>query len=136
MRLNVTSSYSADAYRRFSVTPIMDCPSISCGSDEMESVQLWEGGPYWATRNLGSEKPEDFGMYFPFGSTKGYYLENGRYTDRKTEFDYKFSQSSEDRGTDWIEQGILEQVNENDVHVSPIHDAARTILGEEWSIPL
>ena len=22
-------------------------------------VQLWEGGPYWATTNIGAEKPED-----------------------------------------------------------------------------
>ena len=27
-------------------------------------VQLWEGGPYWATTNIGADKPEDYGLYF------------------------------------------------------------------------
>ena len=29
-----------------------------------DKVQLWEGGPYWATTNIGAEKPEDYGYYF------------------------------------------------------------------------
>ena len=35
-------------------------------------VQLWEGGPYWADRNIGAKKPEDSGLYFWWGDTKGY----------------------------------------------------------------
>ena len=35
-------------------------------------VQLWEGGPYWATANIGAEKPEDYGYYFWWGDTVGY----------------------------------------------------------------
>ena len=35
-------------------------------------VQLWEGGPYWATTNIGAEKPEDYGYYFWWGDTVGY----------------------------------------------------------------
>ncbi len=29
-----------------------------------EKVQLWEDGPYWATTNIGAEKPEEYGYYF------------------------------------------------------------------------
>ena len=29
-----------------------------------EGVQLWEGGLYWATTNIGADKPEDCGLYF------------------------------------------------------------------------
>ena len=25
-------------------------------------VQLWKNGPYWATINIGAEKPEDYGL--------------------------------------------------------------------------
>ena len=35
-------------------------------------VQLWKNGPYWATTNVGAEKPEDFGYYFWWGDTVGY----------------------------------------------------------------
>ena len=37
-----------------------------------EGVQLWEGGPYWATTNIGADKPEDAGLYFWWGDTVGY----------------------------------------------------------------
>ena len=37
-----------------------------------EKVQLWEGGPYWATTNIGAERPEDYGYYFWWGDTMGY----------------------------------------------------------------
>lgn len=35
-------------------------------------VQLWEGGPYWATCNVGAKKPEECGYYFSWGDTVGY----------------------------------------------------------------
>ena len=37
-----------------------------------EKVQLWEGGPYWATMNIGAEEPYEFGYYFWWGDTVGY----------------------------------------------------------------
>ena len=40
------------------------------------AVQLWEGGPYWATTNIGAEEPEDYGYYFWCGDTVGYKWEN------------------------------------------------------------
>ena len=32
--------------------------------NEHNGVQLWENGPYWATTNIGAERPEDYGYYF------------------------------------------------------------------------
>ena len=40
--------------------------------DAREKVQLWAGGPYWATTNIGAEKPEEYGYYFWWGDTVGY----------------------------------------------------------------
>ena len=37
--------------------------------DLHDKVQLWEGGPYWATTNIGAENPEDYGYYFWWGDT-------------------------------------------------------------------
>lgn len=36
-----------------------------------KSVQLWAGGPHWATCNLGATKPEEYGYYFWWGDTVG-----------------------------------------------------------------
>ena len=38
---------------------------------EHASVQLWEGGPYWATTNIGASTPEEYGYYFAWGYTEG-----------------------------------------------------------------
>jgi hypothetical protein len=38
--------------------------AVELGGEEPEMVQLWEGGPYWATKNIGADKPEDYGYYF------------------------------------------------------------------------
>lgn len=56
---------------------------ISCGDDDdnnapippapiHESVQLWAGGPKWATCNVGATKPEEYGLFFAWGETTGY----------------------------------------------------------------
>ena len=47
--------------------------------DAHDKVQLWEGGPYWATTNIGAEKPEDYGYYFWWGDTVGYKRENDKW---------------------------------------------------------
>lgn len=47
--------------------------------DNREMVQLWEGGPFWATMNIGAEKPEDYGYYFWWGDTIGYKRENDKW---------------------------------------------------------
>ena len=47
--------------------------------DAHDKVQLWEGGPYWATTNIGAEKPEDYGYYFWWGDTVGYKRENNKW---------------------------------------------------------
>ena len=40
-------------------------------------VQLWEGGPYWATTNIGAEEPWEYGYYFWWGDTVGYTRSGG-----------------------------------------------------------
>ena len=45
-------------------------------SDGHEKVQLWEGGPYWATTNVGADNPGEYGYYFWRGDTVGDTSEN------------------------------------------------------------
>lgn len=40
-------------------------------ANEMNGVQLWENGPFWATCNLGAERPQDSGRYFWWGDKCG-----------------------------------------------------------------
>ena len=47
--------------------------------DSTKGVQLWEGGPYWADRNIGAENPWDSGCYFWWGDTVGYKRENDKW---------------------------------------------------------
>ena len=36
-----------------------------------EGVRLWEGGPFWADRNVGAEEPWEYGFHFWWGDTLG-----------------------------------------------------------------
>ena len=105
-------------------------------------VQLWEGGPYWATRNIGAEKPEDYGYYFWWGDTRGYkYVHDGMHeyatwvaTDGSPS-DFRFNSGwaltyyeSIDtlKSNGWITAaGVL----------APAHDAAHVHWGGEWRMP-
>ena len=49
--------------------------------DTHDKVQLWEGGPYWATTNIGAEEPWEYGYYFWWGDTVGYTRSGGTWTD-------------------------------------------------------
>ena len=106
------------------------------GTDTHDSVQLWEGGPYWATTNIGAEKPEDYGYYFWWGDTVGYKREGDAWvasdgSSRNFEF-YGENTPAYDKSIDklksegWITMdGIL----------APEHDAAQVHWGGDWRMP-
>lgn len=96
-----------------------------------EKVQLWEGGPYWATTNIGADKPEDYGLYFWWGDTVGH-------RPSGTTFDFSFQSSNcpifnKDiatlRSEGWI-------VSKDGAYVlAPEHDAAHVKWGGTWRMP-
>ena len=99
-------------------------------------VQLWEGGPYWATENIGAEKPEDYGYYFWWGDTVGYKRENDKWVasdGSNSNFSFiggntpTYDKSvSTLRSEGWITaDGVL----------APEHDAARKHWGGDWRMP-
>lgn len=119
-----------------------------------KKVQLWEDGPYWATTNIGAEKPEDFGYYFWWGDTVGYRRENGAWVaidGSSDDFSFErsntptafaiFNDDDDDdcdddddndvgfarlEGEGWItSEGVL----------SPEHDAAHVQWGDGWRMP-
>ena len=105
-------------------------------SETHDKVQLWEGGPYWATRNIGADKPEDFGYYFWWGDTVGYKREGDKWVasdGSNSNFEFWGSNTptygksvSDLRSEGWITaDGVL----------SPQHDAAQKHWGGNWRMP-
>lgn len=106
------------------------------GAPLPNKIQLWEGGPYWASENIGADKPEDYGLYFWWGDTVGYRREgnawvasdgsssNFSFSDGNTPTNGKDNSTLQSEG--WITaDGVL----------APEHDAAHVHWGGLWRMP-
>ena len=121
-------------------------PADANVGDTHEKVQLWKDGPYWATTNIGAEKPEESGYYFWWGDTVGCKRENDMWVaddgsdsdfsfdeDNTPTWDEGFDPEDEDYDYEWFlkdggwitEDGVL----------APEHDAAHVQWGGEWRMP-
>ena len=102
----------------------------------MKRFSFGKGGPYWADRNIGAEKPEDYGYYFWWGDTIGYKREGDKWVasdGSASNFEFMDSNTptyrnsvSHLRGVGWI--------TVDDV-LSPQHDAAQKHWGGDWRMP-
>ena len=104
--------------------------------DSHEKVQLWEGGPYWATTNIGAEKPEDYGYYFWWGDTIGYKRENDKWVASDgSNLDFAFDWDTCltcDKGNSTLQsEGWITA----DGVLAPEHDAAQKHWGGNWRMP-
>lgn len=104
--------------------------------DGHDKVQLWEGGPYWATTNIGAEKPEDYGYYFWWGDTVGYKRENNKWVASDgSNSNFSFSESN----TPTYNKSFVTLKNEGwitaDGVLAPEHDAAKKHWGGDWRMP-
>ena len=99
-------------------------------------VQLWEGGPYWAIRNIGAEKPEDYGYYFWWGDTVGYKRENDKWVTSDGSVS-NFSFDSGNTPTYGKSDSTLQSegwITANGV-LAQAHDAAQKHWGGDWRMP-
>ena len=107
--------------------------------DAHEKVQLWEGGPYWATTNIGAENPEDSGYYFWWGDTVGYRREGNAWvaTDgSSSNFSFGSGNTPTYNKTPATLQSEGWVVSENGTYVlAPEHDAAQVQWGGGWRMP-
>ena len=101
-----------------------------------DKVQLWAGGPYWATTNIGAEKPEDYGCYFWWGDTVGYRRENNAWVASDGS---SFAFSFDSRNTPTYGKDIATLKSEGwitaDEVLAPEHDAAHVQWGGSWRMP-
>ncbi len=99
-------------------------------------VQLWEGGPYWATTNIGAEEPWEYGYYFWWGDTLGYKRrDNAWVASDGSSSSYSFDKWS----TPTYNKDASTLQNEGwitaDRILAPQHDAARMQWGGGWRMP-
>jgi hypothetical protein len=104
-------------------------------------VQLWEGGPYWAAKNIGADEPEDPGYYFWWGDTVGYKREGGSWVaSDESMSNFSFSHNNtmiktHDKSISELErEGWIEKKNGTCVLTSR-HDAARAHWKGAWRMP-
>ena len=86
-----------------------------------EAVQLWEGGPYWATTNIGASTPEEYGYYFAWGDTQGY-----------------VRNSASDgwvKATDASSSITFDEVGFPDYQTHAFSDMAEANWGADWKVP-
>ena len=105
----------------------------------VKKVQLWEGGPYWADRNIGAENPWDSGYYFWWGDTVGYKRVNDRWvasdgSNSNFSFDDETTPTFGKGISDLQKQGWIVKKNGDNVLTSK-HDAARAHWGVDWRVP-
>ena len=102
-----------------------------------DMVQLWEGGPYWATTNIGAENPEDYGYYFWWGDTVGYTNTGSGWISVKDGTSISFTSSGTASSTYGKSNSALQSAGYIDStgNLVPAHDAAHVHWGGDWRMP-
>ena len=104
--------------------------------DAHDMVQLWTGGPYWATTNIGAEEPWEYGYYFWWGDIVGYKRENDVWVaSDESSSGFSFNEWTtptciKDNSTLQSEGWITA-----DNSLAPEHDAAHVQWGGSWRMP-
>ena len=110
-------------------------------------VQLWEGGPYWATTNIGAKEPWDYGYYFWWGDTMGYTRDGGTWDGTSySEVTWVSSTGEQMSASPFLESSCPTYGKDNSALLSagyidstgnlvPEHDAAQVHWGSEWRMP-
>lgn len=103
----------------------------------MEYIDLGYGLKF-ATCNLGAEKPEDYGMYFQWGSIEGELVD-----DKPSKvYDFDHCPYIVGDGTKWSIQSINKYNNgdydgtvDNKLVLDASDDVATQMLGSQWRLP-
>ena len=90
-------------------------------------------GTLWAAYNVGAESPEEYGKYFQWGDTEGYYENESHNFNWST---YKYSN---DYGSEFTKYNTGEQdyggVIDNKLSLDISDDAVRQNFGGDWRMP-
>lgn len=101
-------------------------------ADVREYVDLGlPGGTLWATCNVGADKPEESGLYFAWGETRGYTKDENHSFDWDN---YKWCNGSESKMTKYSTDSSYGKVDNKTV-LDPEDDAATANWGIGWRMP-
>ena len=116
--------------KEMEIVPTRSERSVRC------KVQLWEGGPYWACKNIGAEEPWESGYYFWWGDTVGYKRQGDAWMASDGS---KSNFSFEVQNTPTYDKSIAVLQSEGwitaDNVLAPEHDAAQVQWGDGWRMP-
>ena len=90
-------------------------------------------GTLWATCNIGASKPEESGLFFAWGETRGYTSDD----NEKLPFDwvnYKWCNGSEKTMTKYCTNSRYGNVDNLSL-LEPADDAAHVAWGDQWRMP-
>lgn len=106
---------------------------LSAFAKKPDAVQLWEGGPFFTTCNIGAEKPQDCGYYFWWGDTVGYTNSGSAWVsvDGKGKT-ISFSNESPANTIYRKEKKVLAGYLDANGNLKSDYDAARAHLGAPW----
>ena len=101
-----------------------------------DKVQLWDGGPYWATVNIGADEPWESGYYFWWGDTIGYKREDDAWVASDgSSSNFSFSEENAPTCGKNIDTLKNESWITADGVLAPEHDAAHVQWGGGWRMP-
>ena len=111
----------------------MDKNTISNNGYDYVDLGL-PSGTLWATMNVGASKPSDFGLYFQWGDTQGYTIDQVETSEGRKKLasdwsDYKWYLSGsgiEVKFTKYTTTGSTLELED---------DAAHVHMGDNWHIP-
>ena len=101
-------------YRYYDISIIIEESDVIGQTGEMVDLGL-PSGTKWADRNVGASRPDDDGLYFAWGETKGFY-ESERVFDEK-------------------HLVVSERIRKCDNVLDPRDDAATMNWGNDWRMP-
>lgn len=115
----------------------------SINYDAHKGIQLWEGGPYWASCNIGATYPEEFGWFFSWGNDEGFVPKDLTTPPAGTgQYIYQCSWTSVKDGH-VLPEGFTAQYYMNtpgyngcyNHDIDESHDTATKLLGAGWRMP-
>lgn len=104
--------------------------------EKYSKVQLWEGGPYWAIRNIGANESWESGYYFWWGDTIGYKWKSSKWVASDgSNSNFSFSSSNTPTYNKRIPGLQVGGWITAESVLSPEYDAAQVHWGGDWRMP-
>ena len=118
---------------------------VALTAEAAPGAQLWKDGPYWAVRNVGANKPTEYGYHYQWGDTTAYKYkfdpdyptdpEKGHWTKVSDGSEFEFSWKNcptYNKNKDKLQdEGYVDSTS----NLVAKYDVATADLGSDWRMP-